>query len=54
MHRVQYRVFRSMTKSWNTLFDEAAEFASTLRERLISISHSGDQGHGIVTVWYWE
>ena len=46
--------FRSSFKSWNDLFSEAAAFATTLgRERLISISHSEDQGKGVVAVWYW-
>jgi hypothetical protein len=40
--------------SWEQLFQEAAEFATTLgRERLISISHSEDQNQGVVAVWYW-
>ncbi|HZZ45137.1 MAG TPA: hypothetical protein VFE58_19530 [Tepidisphaeraceae bacterium] len=52
---VRFKFFRGVLKSWDSLFDEAAEFASTLKpERLISISHSADQGKGVVTVWYWE
>ena len=51
---VRFMEFRSSFKSWNDLFSEAAEFATTLgRERLISISHSEDQGKGVVAVWYW-
>jgi len=51
---VKFRVFRSDFSSWNTLFEEAAEFATMIgRERVISISHSA--GHdGVVTVWYWS
>ena len=46
--------FRSSVKSWNDLFEEASEFATTLGpERLISISHSADSGRGVVAVWYW-
>ena len=52
---VRFMEFRSSFKSWNDLFSEAAAFATTLgRERLISISHSEDQGKGVVAVWYWE
>lgn len=52
--RVNFRHFESMTKSWQALFREAADFATVLGpERLISISHSEDQNAGVVTVWYW-
>ncbi|HVL12826.1 MAG TPA: hypothetical protein VM529_09680 [Gemmata sp.] len=52
--RVRFKVFRSSFGSWKSLFERAAEFASTLpRDRLISISHSEDRGDGVVTVWYW-
>jgi len=51
---VHFRVFRSSMTSWNNLFAEAAQFASSLgRERVISISHSSDHNDGVVTVWYW-
>jgi hypothetical protein len=51
---VRFMEFRSSFKSWNDLFSEAAAFATTLgRERLISISHSENQGKGVVAVWYW-
>lgn len=51
---VRYKMFRGTLKSWDALFTEASEFASQLpRERMISVSHSADQGHGVVTVWYW-
>jgi hypothetical protein len=53
---VQFKAFESSFQSWETLFREAAEFASHV-DRLISISHShagpGLGGMGIVTVWYW-
>ena len=52
--RVQFRVFKAVFKSWETLFEEAAQFATEIGpERLIGISHSGDQADGVVTVWYW-
>jgi hypothetical protein len=54
MH-VQFKIFESSFQSWETLFREAAEFASHV-DRLISISHShagpGLGGMGLVTVWY--
>jgi hypothetical protein len=51
--RVRFEFFRSATKSWETLFEEAAVFASRLPpDRLISISHSEDDNEGVVTVWY--
>ncbi len=52
--KVAHRHFRGTLVTWETLFDEAAEFASTLSpERIITISHSSDHSDGIVTVWYW-
>ena len=37
--RVQHRLFKSSFKSWDTLCEEAAAFATTIgRERLINIS----------------
>ncbi|MFQ5703770.1 MAG: hypothetical protein ACE5HT_07090 [Gemmatimonadales bacterium] len=51
--KVEYKLFRGVLKRWQTLFNEAAEFASGIeKERLISISHSEDKG--VVTVWYWS
>jgi hypothetical protein len=54
--RVQFRVFKGVFKSWQALFEQAAQFASEVvgPDRLISISHSSDQADGVVTVWYWE
>ncbi|MGB1130183.1 MAG: hypothetical protein ACPG4K_09030 [Haloferula sp.] len=52
--RVQYKHFRGVLKSWDTLFEEASGFASSVGpDRLISISHSADHSDGLVTVWYW-
>ena len=50
--RVDYRMFRGTFKAWETLFAEAAAFASSVGENLISISHSADN-EGVVTVWFW-
>ncbi len=53
--RMRYEVFRGTLSSWETLFKEASEFASSVgRERVINISHSCDHSDGVVTVWYWE
>lgn len=52
--RVQFKQFRGVLKSWDALFCEASEFASSVgQDRLISISHSADHSDGVVTVWYW-
>ena len=51
---VAFNVFRSSVRSWDTLFAEAAAFATEIgRDRLISISHSEDRHEGVVTVWFW-
>ena len=53
--RATFRLFRGTFASWEQLFDEAAAFATQVGpERLISISHSEDENHGVVAVWYWE
>ena len=53
--QVARKYFRSSFTSWESLFAEAAEFASTITpDRLISISHSADRGTGVVAVWYWD
>ena len=50
-----FRIFRGTMTTWNTLFTEAAEFASRLGpQRVISISHSEDNSDGVVVVWYWR
>jgi predicted Zn-ribbon and HTH transcriptional regulator len=52
--RIQCKVFRAVFKSWETLFDEATEFANSVgRDNVISISHASDHSEGIVAVWYW-
>ena len=52
--RVAYEIFRSTWSSWQELFGQAAQFATGVGpQRLISISHSEENGHGVVTVWYW-
>lgn len=52
--QVAFEVFRSRMSSWETLFNEAADFASRLPEgQLINITHSEDQNDGVVVVWYY-
>ena len=52
--KVAYRIFRGTLATWDELFTEAAEFASSLEPgRLISISHSEDGNDGVVAVWFW-
>lgn len=52
--RVLNKTFRATFKSWDALFQEAANYATSIgRERLISISHSSENGQGIVVVWFW-
>jgi hypothetical protein len=51
----RFKMFRSSLTTWEALFAEAAEFASQLGpDRLITVSHSSDNGEGVVAVWYWE
>ena len=51
---VRFKMFRGVIATWDQLFSEAAEFATSLgRERLITISHSEDKKDGVVAVWYW-
>ena len=53
--QVQFRIFKSWTKSWDDLCAEASAFASEKgRERLINLSVSEDQNEGVIIVWYWE
>jgi len=52
--KLRYRIFRAYVKSWETVFDEAATFASRMpTDRVASISHSADNSTGIVVVWFF-
>ena len=52
---VNFEIFRSETKSWSDLFNDASRFATEIgSENLINISHSWEGVQGIVTVWYWD
>jgi len=61
--KVQCRKFLSSSRPWDTLINEAAEFATGIGpERLINISSSAAGGsdafgfgaQGVIFVWYWE
>ena len=52
---VRYKVFRGTLTSWDSLFSDAARFASRVgRGRVIGISQSEDSNEGVVVVWYWS
>ena len=52
---LKFRVFRGAWASFDELFSEAAEFATSIgRDRVVSISHSEDKNDGVVSVWYWS
>ena len=52
--KVRFQVFRGLFSTWESLFEQAAEFASKIgKDNVIGISHSEDHSDGIVTVWYW-
>ena len=52
---MHFEVFRSRISTWDKLFEEASNFATSVgKERLVTITTSADQGEGIVVVWYWE
>ena len=53
--RMKFRKFHALLKSWETVFQEAADFATSLGpDRVVSVSHSEDHNEAIVTVWYWD
>lgn len=53
--KVSFKSFSGTLVSWDVLFQQAADFASQIGQaRLISISHSCANSHGVVTVWSWE
>jgi hypothetical protein len=55
--QVKHQLFKSFFKSWDSLCDEAAAFASEVgRDRLINISvaQAESGGKGVIFVWYWE
>jgi hypothetical protein len=53
--KLSYRMFRGTLATWDELFTKAAYCATEIGpERVLNISHSVDDGDGVVTIWYWE
>ncbi|QDU80356.1 hypothetical protein Pla110_20830 [Polystyrenella longa] len=51
---VYFKYFRGKMTTWESLFQQAADFATQQGEgNVISISHSEDHKDGVITVWYW-
>ena len=51
--KVECLMIRSSTRSWQSMCEEAAEFATKVgRERLINISVSAVGADGTIFVWY--
>jgi hypothetical protein len=55
---VKFEIFKDAWKPWEAIYQEAADFASSVgRDRLITITAHGagaNNGEGYVTVWYWD
>jgi hypothetical protein len=48
-----FQRFRGTLTTWDQLFNQAAEFATSVGSQyVVGISHSADRGDGVVTVWY--
>jgi hypothetical protein len=55
--QVRHKLFMSTFKSWDSLCEQAAAFATELgRDRLINIAvtQADAGGKGVIFVWYWE
>ena len=53
--KVGYQIFKSTFRSWETLCEEAAAFASEKgKDRVINIAVSEDHNEGVIIVWFWE
>lgn len=51
----RFQVFRGTFSTWDTLFNQAAEFATSVGpDRLITIAHSEDNNESVIAVWYWS
>ena len=54
MKKVAFEIVRSDVNTWQNLFEQAADLATSLGpDRVINISHSSDGGSGVVCIWYW-
>ena len=50
---MQFKMFQARIKSWDDLFQEAADFSRIIEPgRVVSVSHSCDAGVSVVAVWY--
>ena len=50
---VSHKMFRSISRRWESLMDDAAALASQYGpEQVVSISISNDGGDGLITVWF--
>lgn len=48
--KVTFKIFRGVFESWDEIFSEASEFASSLeKDHLINISHSAAGADGFVS-----
>lgn len=53
--QLHFETFRSSFRSWNSLLEEAADFASRLRPgQLHNIQHFSYGSEGLINVWYWH
>jgi hypothetical protein len=51
--QVRFKLFESVIKSWTSLCQEAADFATSLpKDSLISVSHAQEGMRGSVIVWF--
>ena len=53
--KLKFAIFRTSTRKWETIFEEASAFASKVgEENIANITTSCDHSDSLVTVWYWE
>lgn len=53
--KLRYKYFKSSWDSWDSLFQQACEFANHIgQENVQNISHSCHNNEAVITVWYWQ
>ncbi len=53
--RLSFFFHQATMISWPELFEHAAAKAMDLHpDQVVSVSHSDDQGKGLVALWYWD
>jgi len=53
--RASYKVFKSSFDSWEKMAHQVTEFLTTLGPgKVIGVSHSQENQHGVMIVWYWD